>query len=100
MGEGGRALALIRLVAAGPVVADRAGEVALGLAMTVALVLRCATSAPTLGSGGAYAPQACTAATLEVWITRGTPSAAAASTTSRGVSAFILHSRSSGRDPT
>ena len=40
------------------------------------------------------------AATLDVTTTRGTISAAAASTTRRGVSAFICQSRSRGWDPT
>ena len=46
MGQGGRTLALTAAEAAGPVVADRAGEIALGLAMAVALVCIAATLVP------------------------------------------------------
>src|SRR4051812_13223 len=52
MGEGGRALALIPAEAAGPIVADRAGEVMLGLAITVALVCIAATLIPLARGAG------------------------------------------------
>jgi hypothetical protein len=57
MGEGGRALALIPAEAAGPVVADRAGEVALGLAIAVALVCIAATLVPLARGAGSSEPR-------------------------------------------
>jgi len=57
VGKGGRALALTGLQAAGPVVADRAGEVALGLAMAVALVCIAATLVPLARGEGRDEPR-------------------------------------------
>ena len=57
MGEGGRALALIPAQAAGPVAADRAGEIALGIAMAVALVCIAVAVVPLArGEGGGEEP--------------------------------------------
>jgi hypothetical protein len=52
MGEGGRTLALIPAQAAGPVLADRVGEVALGLAMAIAIVCIAATLVPLARGDG------------------------------------------------
>ena len=57
MGEGGRTLALRAAQAAGPVVADRAGEIALGLAMAIALVCIAATLVPLARGEGRDEPR-------------------------------------------
>ena len=57
MGQGGRTLGLTAAEAAGPVVADRAGEIALGLAMAVALVCIAATLVPLARGRGRDEPR-------------------------------------------
>jgi hypothetical protein len=57
MGEGGRTLALTFAQAGGPVAADRAGEIALGLAMAVALVCIAATLVPLARGAGREQPR-------------------------------------------
>ena len=95
MGEGGRALALSITHAAGPAVADRAGEIVLGLAMAVALVCIAATLVPLARGAGRDEPRGRARMTPALVILTG-----GAAVTFVSYLAFVLRCESQGcRDP-